>query len=58
MKKVGAGCKCWPERGIRKPRMPKDRTRACPLIDHYLMERNAEIALARSAAPQWISQGA
>ena len=27
-------------------------------LDQYLMERNAEIALARSAAPESISQGA
>lgn len=27
-------------------------------LDQYLMERNAEIALARSAAPQSISQAA
>jgi hypothetical protein len=28
------------------------------MLDHYLMERNAEIALARSAAPESISQDA
>lgn len=46
-------CACWPALGQTNTTYPK-----MAVLDQYLMERNAEIALARSAAPDSISRDA
>jgi hypothetical protein len=56
-KKVGAGCSAGRSVALESTGCQRTVPEHGPL-DQYLMERNAEIALARSAAPQSISQDA
>ncbi len=49
---------CSARPGRRKHRTPKHLIRSMAPLDQYLMERNAEIALAQSAAPESISRDA
>src|ERR1035438_1046330 len=56
-KKVGAGCSAGRSVALESTGCQRTVPEHGPL-DQYLMERNAEIALARSAAPESISQDA